>query len=250
MVAKADDDQSGGTSPITIAAAIAISTAALTAIGLSGDALTRAIRNDPGGLGTPLRWTVALAGAATAAALLTKVASASSNAQRAVAAVSAVVVLGITVTTFGLIGNGIEAIQRRDEPSVTVSSATEEGVATLTVTGKGTGLASSSSMLVQLVGLRPGAEVAFDEVCAIDGRRWEGGVSEGGDAVLLGWQEQGPDDQGVASGTFSAEIDRSSFERVCGYAAFSVDGEQRRAIALLVLDPLAGDATATTTTTR
>jgi len=142
------DDTNGGTTggsgftlPPAITAAIALVVAGLAAVGVTGDALTKAVRNEPQLLAAAV--TIALAATVLAAAFLLS---------------NWVVRLGL----FGLLGAvvwavwlGATSVADREQPLVSLSSTSEAtGNRTLTVEVSASGLRTSDEILVQVVGIK------------------------------------------------------------------------------------------------
>lgn len=200
------------TFPPGIAAAVALVVAALAAVGVSGDALTRAVRNEP----QPLAWavTIALAAAVVVAALVSR---------------KWVVGLGLFVILIAAIWAvwlGAWSVANREQPLVALSLSSEDtGSRTLTVEVSASGLRTTDEILVQVIGLKKFTQVdeATVGICehswaftSAAPERYRG--LPAGSGTLLLWDRIGPDPTGKVETTIKIPVPSGQYQGICAWA--------------------------------
>ncbi len=196
-----------------VAAIVAVFVAVLGATGIAGDGLTRAVRNHPNEFGRlllSLLVAVGLFGFIRALWLKAWL----------IAAVEAAVVVGLVF----LVLQATDAVAERENPLVALSATTDDGVVTITVTARASGLASDSDMLVQVQSLTsfPGSYEELTEECGGSKLPPTAGLLSSVDQLWL-WEQAGPDADGVAELASSFEMPAGEYEAVCAYAALKAD---------------------------
>jgi hypothetical protein len=225
MTAENDATGDGRSATPGLAATAALLVAVLGAVGVTGEALTRAVRNHPVGM------------TAVVALVLTTAAVPVFLALRA----RWTHVLALALLLLGLVSAlalGATSVAEREQPRVELSSSTSDGITTVTVDASGSSLQSEADMLVQLLGLddAPGSGQAMDDVC--NGNAFaDGGEPPAGAEVLL-WQQAGPDADGAVALESSVEFSTGDHAAVCAYVALRADRpEDARAVQSLLLTP-------------
>jgi hypothetical protein len=189
--------------PPALAGAIALIVAALAAVGVSGGALTRAVRNDP----TTIALLVIVLLVAVAVPVVASV-----RGSRAIAGSVIVLVLVLCATVW----TGARSVGEREQPRVALSASTKDQVTTITVIASGSGLKSNQDMLVQMQGLEGfPASVHADNGCARSGSDTVGS--------LLLWQQAGPDGSGAVSVESKVEVPVAEYAGVCAYVSLRND---------------------------
>jgi hypothetical protein len=198
--------------PPALAAAIALVVAGLAAVGVTGDALTRAVRNQP----KPLAWALTIALAATAlvaAALLSGW----------MGRVGVVVLAAAAVWAVWL---GAFSVAEREQPLVALSSTSEStGVRTLTVEVSAAGLPTNEQVLVQVVGIKKFDQVDKATVVLCE-HSWAFSFLDPGhfhalpasSGTLLLWNRIGPDRTGTVKATIKIPIPSAKYQGICAWA--------------------------------
>jgi hypothetical protein len=251
---KKDDQPSFTLSP-TLSASIALVVAGLAAVGVTGEALTRAIRNEP----WPLAGTiiVALISALLLVLIHTRTPRPKSRRRRRHGtarpaerstikergpwlepALLTVLVIAVAMSVV----LGARSIADREQPFVSLQAAEDDkGWVTLTVDIKGAGLRTTDQLLVQVIGLTEFASVDKAKVSLCE-QSWAyssaaeeaGGrhrtieeyraeeVRENredpGKADLLLWDRVGPDRTGAVQATMKLQVSTGTYEGVCAWA--------------------------------
>jgi hypothetical protein len=144
--------------PPGLAAAIALVVAGLAAVGVTGDALTKAVRNEPGFLAAA----VILALAASVLLAVTTVLVRPSRTRNLLSRSfwktrNFWMIIGLVALLAGVawaVLLGASSVGDREQPLVTLTSTSERtGYRTLTVQVSATGLRTSEEVLVQVIGL-------------------------------------------------------------------------------------------------
>jgi hypothetical protein len=142
-------EQSKGGPVITnsLGTGIALVVAALAAVGLSGGALTRSVRNFPIPISVIL--CVALIASLAIALLINKTGSAWAN----VVVYAAAVLL--VIAACGAVALGAYSVHEREQPSVSLAAEYgADGKALVTVSVAAAGLSTQDQLVVQILGLR------------------------------------------------------------------------------------------------
>ncbi len=211
------DDTKGFSVPTSLAAGVALLVSALAALGVSGDILTRAVRN------AALWLVVVVIGILFAMALPLWMSRTRVGWKVAVG----VLVVGLSVG----VGVGAHSVNKREQPSITIVPVQDAvGNITVTVEAKASSLRVEESMLVQVVGLK-----AFDQltqtgpIAACETNHAETRQAaqprdyrlpdQIGDLLL--WNRLGPSVTGTISVTFKLDIPAKRYSAVCGWAVLS-----------------------------
>lgn len=210
-----------------LAGSVALIVAGFGAIGLSGDFLLRAVRNNP--------ILVAIAVSAGLIAIGSIVAFSVTRlyVQLVVAVLVASVVFGIVV--------GALSIRDRDQPGLSISATSTVSTTTISLDVSGSGLATSDSLLVQVVGLKTKPPMTADSEMCETSRIEATPKTDRGD--LLMWGRSGPDTaNGDVKRTITLEIPAKKYPIVCAWAALPERNENkldddRRVPAYLLLSP-------------
>jgi len=209
---KGEDKNDEFTFNPAVAAIVALFVAVLAAVGIAGDGLTRAVRNHPIFFGLLLIGIVVVVG-------LFGVARAWKAKNRPIAIVELAVVALLSITILV----AASAVAEREQPLVSLSVATQDGVATVTVTARASGLESNSDMLVQVIPLEE-FPATYDEavqLCRRDSFARGDGRPDGPPAWI--WEQSGPDADGVAEVQSSFELPAGEYGAVCAWAALRAD---------------------------
>jgi hypothetical protein len=211
--------------PSQLTAAIGLAVAALAAVGLTGSALTRSVRNFPL-LVSVILWVVLLSALALAfSGKFPKLAQ------------PAVIVLVVAVCAG--VGLGAYSVHQREQPAVLLAGVPEaDGSTSVTVTVKGSGLATQDQLDVQVLGLK-----TFDRLDKIavsmceQSYTWSKTNSSGveldtylgqqglatDDATLLSWNRLGPDSDGVVDTSFTLEVPKGAYSGICAFSPLPSD---------------------------
>ncbi len=205
-----------GTPPFTLppalAAAIALVVAGLAAVGVTGDALTRAVRNQPGQLAAAV--IIALAATVLVAAVLLR---------NLIAGLGLLVLL---VAVAWAVWLGAASVADREQPLVALSSTSESsGIRTLTVEVSASGLRTTDQILVQVIGIKKFAQANHATVALCE-RNWtytsvapdEYKVLPAGSGALLLWNRIGPDRTGTVKATIKIPIPSGQYQGICAWA--------------------------------
>jgi hypothetical protein len=205
--------------PPGLAAAIALVVAGLAAVGVTGDALTRAVRNQP----DHLAYAVILALAASVLLAVTTVLVMPSWARTLLVTVGLLALLGGVAWAVRL---GAMSIADREQPLITLSTTSERtGNRTLTVQVSASGLRTTDEILVQVIGLKKftQANYAVVNVCerswtytSVAPNVYEVLPAKIG-AVLL-WNRIGPDPTGKVNATIKIPIPTNLYQGICAWA--------------------------------
>lgn len=202
--------------PPALAASAALIVAVLGAVGVSGDALTRAVRNNPLPLGVVIVLVLVVVGATTAYL----------NRANRVVAFAFGILTALLVATVAL---GADALGEREQPSVSLSGKTDGDLVTVTVKASGSSLKSKETMLVQIHALERFPEDSEEsDTCTgsrFEDRRDDARVWPG---PLLLWEQGGPDPGGSVAIDSTVEVPAGEYEGVCAFVALSVDGNDPR----------------------
>lgn len=226
---KPADDDTGPPPlvPAGVTAVLALGTAALALIGLSGGVLVRAVRSLPGTIVVVLVVVVVLAFVAE---------TVGRGRPRAVFGA------GIVLAVLTLLALGATSIDERDEPALSLkavsrpATATDPGAWTVTVKATASGLRPRDDMLVQVQALddeMPRDSSAYDAVregCTQTALRTVGAelqaadrdrpfATPAGDLVL--WAQAGPSSDGSAVVESSVELPRTGYQSVCVSAIYA-----------------------------
>jgi hypothetical protein len=219
--------------PPTVVGGVALITAALASVGLSGGTLTRAVRNDPDKMALAIALFVAGVSVMTAIAII----------GRLWLAVSTLVIAGGVIS---LVFIGADAVSEREQPRVALSSTTADGVTTIKVVASGSGLASDEDMLVQLEAMPayPLNRARSPEPCS-GSRLSEGAEPSATRGPLLLWQQAGPDSDGHTEVDSTIQVPAGKYPGVCAFIAFKNQpdqplGDQRYVKSFLGLDASVG----------
>jgi len=212
-----DDDASGFQVSPALAGAVALVVAGLAAVGVSGDLLTRAVRNQPAMMAATVSLAVLCAAGAVVVTLV--------RARRP--GTAAVVGILACISAFAVM-LGAASLDVRETPVVSASVVATDTGYDVTVTARASGLRSDDDMLVQLQALRSFPEDATDYLSpgnleaactasrlTADPNRfvtWPG--------PLLAWQQAGPDSRGEAETSVNVAIPRKRFAGLCAVAVY------------------------------
>jgi hypothetical protein len=168
---------------------------------VSGDALTRAVRNEPQLLALAI--TVALAAAVILAVL---------TLHNWPAKAGLLVILGAVISAVWL---GALSVANREQPLVALSSSSENtGSRTLTVDVSAAGLRTTDEVLVQVIGLEIFTDVGTARTtCEHD---WGKTPASGG--TLLLWDRIGPDPKGNVKITIKIPVPNGKYQGICAWA--------------------------------
>jgi hypothetical protein len=215
--------------PPALAAAAALIVAVLAAVGVSGDALTRAVRNDPIPLATVIILVLLVVGTTTAIL----------NRAKRILALAVTLLTALLATTVFL---GALALGEREQPSVSLSSQVDESRIAVTIHASGSSLKSKEDMLVQLQALEHFPEDSegrsqcersrFEEFRPGEEPLWPG--------PLLLWQQTGPDADGTVAVESTVEVPVGQYEGVCAFVALRSDGKEPRYVRSYLRFPTAG----------
>ena len=207
--------------PPSLAAAVALVVAALAAVGVSGDHLARAARNDPGGFAWLMTAALAAVGVPTVLLMVR---------QRRWSVAAAVAVLVVVAGVAVHLGAGSMSV--REQPRLAVEASSTANGTSITIQASASGLRSDEDMLVRARGVQILPEPTF--------RRSEVCLEPADDDVLLLWQQAGPDLQGNSATESTVEVRPGEFEAVCVYAGLRTSegrradaGDARYVVALL-----------------
>jgi len=229
------EDSKGWGLPGGPASAVALVVAVLAAVGVAGDVLTRAIRNDP--IAVPLIVSAVLLAVGIPALIITK-----RWLQR-----GGIIALLLVLIAASLYGG--RSVADREIPRAAISAKTDENrVTTLTVDASGSSLRTRDDMLVQVIGLPDLAD--FQRLTAeCEGSRLRTQFDAQGNRIpvpfdsdkgdLLAWQRYGPDKEGDVSATITLEVPAGRYQGTCVYAALrgkSSDDPRSAAAYLRLLD--------------
>ncbi len=211
--------------PAQLAAGIGLAVAALAAVGLTGSALTRSVRNFPVYV-TFIMCFVLLA--ALALALSGKFPK---------LAIPATIALAVTIGAGVVLG--AYSVHQREQPAVLLAGEPEaDGSTSVTVTVKGSGLATQDQLDVQVLGLK-----TFDRLDKIavslceQSYTWSKTNSSGveldtylgqqglaaDDATLLSWNRLGPNSDGVVDTSFTLEVPKGAYAGICAFSPLPSD---------------------------
>lgn len=206
--AAKEGDKEGFTLPPALGAAVAVVVAVLAAVGVSGDLLTRAVRNRPYELGGVIVAVLVLVGATVAWLSRRKPAA-------------AFVIAALTVLLAIAVGVGARSIVDREQPLVTLTSQFTEQFIEITVTASGSGLRSDEDMLVQLQALSSFPENWDATLSCRTSRmdRFPPGEEPPWPGPLLLWEQAGPGPDGTTNVESMLQIPRNSYAGVCAFAS-------------------------------
>lgn len=211
--------------PPALAAGLAVLVAALAAVGVSGGALQRAVRNEPG-------WFILVF---TSAVLLATVMAVAffRRSGRGLPAVVASVVIG-ALAAFSMV-LGAASLDVREKPAVSLSAArTATGGLVVTVNATGSGLRADEDMLVQLRALERFPTTVTDfagNLPESHGTNWACAASQFQTTPpeaptvpdvgpLLAWQQAGPDADGAATIEMVVPYDADVPDGFCAAALY------------------------------
>jgi hypothetical protein len=203
-VAASDNKNNGFGLPPGLAASAALVVAVFAAVGVAGDLLTRAVRNEPG----PMAWVVGLALWAVGIPIIVI----AKNWATRVAVFLLLIVLTIAVIV------GTNSVSDREQPRVALSAMTEDDTVTVSVEAGGSSLRTTDDMLVQVIGLRIFSD--FDGMvpeCESSRLRDIPSSSEVGD--LLVWDRAGPNGSGDVELSIEFEIPVGEYGGLCAWTA-------------------------------
>jgi hypothetical protein len=237
--------------PPGLAAAIALVVAGLAAVGVSGDTLTRAVRNEPEEI---TKWIIV---ALSAAAALVGVSLAEkrwnawwkhpSPPPRRWPLIGVVVVGLLAVLGVGLVATivfasakametGANQLTDREQPLVSLQAATDEQrLTTVTIDVRATGLPTTDQMLVQVVGMTEFSDVVDEAKIRLCERNWlsdetideyvaevDNTEADPGPADLLSWSRIGPDQSGAVESTIKVQFPAGTYQGVCAWGPLPV----------------------------
>lgn len=248
--------------PSSLAAAIALAVAGLAAIGLTGEALVRAVRNEPDRLSG---WLIlALVGGGLFAILklipvqppaeesvqtstdkegnttsttktVTQPHSPAGGRWRSkkwwVVQWASVVALALLIfAVAGTINRGADAISARERPSVALQAAPRSaaGVAEVTVTARAVGLTVKQDLMVQVLGLSKFTGVTDDAVKVCE-QEWHVPITkeppDPDEAQVLLWARVGPRADGSVDTSWKLQIPKD-IEAVCVFTPTPPNAER------------------------
>ncbi|HEX8497069.1 MAG TPA: hypothetical protein VF661_07725 [Actinomycetales bacterium] len=216
--------------PPTLTAALALVVAALAAVGVSGDLLTRTVRNHPGAIATVV-----------VAALLAFGVPAIALARTWAVRLPLLVLTGAAVG--GVIAGAFASARDREQPRVSVAAASTASATSLTIEASANGLRSRDDMLVQVQAVeRWPDELAGSDVqrgCRTNrNQRWRPGTEPSWPGALLLWQQAGPDAKGAVQVTSKLELQPGRQEGVCVVVILlNTRGQEPRAVASFLRTP-------------
>jgi hypothetical protein len=241
--AQTTDSSSSGF-PTTLATVIAVVVAALAAVGLTGQPLLRAMRNNPRGIAAIF----AIAALGALLFLLGQLATtdgASGNNLK----YGGVVI--ITIAIIFAVAAGATASKRRELPLVTLQAApvalpsgapTGEfgsGMTEVTVRARAVNLTTDNNLLVQVIGLYKDPQGMEDlptpapvpspsrsqaipyaavEICENNHTFYNGTRLDSNKGKLLLWDRIGPKDDGTVDATWKIKIPTDTYTYVCAWA--------------------------------
>ena len=197
-----------------LAAAATLIVAALAAVGIEGQLITRMVRNLPIQVGIAV--SLALLAVAVGTALLAG--------NRAIQ----IVALSLGLIVCAIVGLGAYSLTIREDPSVTLSALPHESTSGVLVRARAsaTSLRSDDNLLLQVVGIDTVATVADDvqdNLCTVVlqevDRDNQQALRDG--VRLLHWVETGANAEGKTTASVDLVVEEGSNEAFCVYAALS-----------------------------
>ena len=214
--------------PASLAAIAALLVASLGMVGVSGEILTRSVRNKP-----------EMFGAIAAALLLTVGWSTAWRLRQD--RITGVTVGVVTVLLAATVGLGAMSVSDREVPRIALSSEIDGNSIVVTVDASAAGLASNEDMLVQVHGIRStnSSPLGASSSSRSFKQRWSCGKSRferyrknrepSWPGPLLVWQQSGPTANGNTSSISKITIPAKEYQEVCGVAVLKGNGHAPRA---------------------
>lgn len=201
-----------------LAAAVALVVAVLAAIGVSGELLARAVRNDPNKLAVSVIAILVITGSWLARNLYLA-------GQKL-----GLLPLGLLILTLcGVVLLGAQSVAEREIPPVSLSASTEQSLVTVDVVATAAGVPSYTDVLVQVIALREFGddEAQRREICGMS-RIDNPPPTEV--AMLVSWQHAGPDGAGNVEHRSSFQVP-DEFEALCAFGALqNIKGREPRSV--------------------
>jgi hypothetical protein len=240
--------------PPGLAAAIALVVAGLAAVGVSGDTLTRAVRNEP----EKITWSIVVALGAAAALVVLSLIDKRWNAwwkhpsppprkwpwvgvvvAGLLAVLGVLLVATIVVASAEAMLTGANQVTDREQPLVSLQAATDDqGLTTITIDVRATGLQTTDQLLVQVIGLTEFTDVVNRAKILLCERNWsskeqtaiddyvaevDNEPEDPGPADLLSWSRIGPDQSGAVESTIKVQFPTGTYHGVCAWGPLPLE---------------------------
>jgi hypothetical protein len=178
-----------------------------TALGIQGDLLTRASRNDP--------ILIIVAFSLIIVGLVVPLVSGA----HVPSWVDAVSVIFVVAGAILALATGGLSLAKRETPTLSMTTTWNEAApvtANVTVTASATSLRSNEDIVLRVATLTPGSDQALFDQCRTKNGPWTD-PTLGGTGKVLSWGTSGPDTAGEAEITVEVRTDPALTDYVCAY---------------------------------